>query len=249
MKTTWKIRAALGLATAGLVSLGWATTVHAAPTPTPSPTASATADAALAANLAHLRDEERLARDLYTALAAKYSQAAPFANIARSEQVHFDTMGLLFTRYSVADPAAARAAGSFADPALQSLYDKLLASGSESLTKAYEAGIAVENLDIADLKAAISQTSQTDVKAALANLQRGSQNHLAAFTAAKDGKILGARNGQGMQNGPVAANAAGPDLRGRGQGMGAAGAGATAGAGNGAGRGQGTARPTTCPLR
>ncbi|HEY3408485.1 MAG TPA: DUF2202 domain-containing protein [Propionicimonas sp.] len=241
MKTTWRSRTALGLATAGLLTLGWTTTVYAAPTPTPTPTAAATADATLSTNLTHMRDEERLARDIYTALAARYSQAAPFVNIARSEQVHFDTMGLLLTRYGVADPSAGKNPGTYADPALQSLYDKLLASGSESLAEAYEVGISVENLDIADLKAAIGQTSQADVKAAFTNLMNGSSNHLAAFTAAKDGKILGARNGQGMQNGRSGANSAGQRGNGRGQGM---------GAGTGAGWGQpGTTRPTTCPLR
>ena len=241
MKTTWKTRTALGLATAGLLTVGWTTTVYAAPTPTPTPTATATADTTLSTNLTHMRDEERLARDIYTALAAKYASAAPFVNIARSEQVHFDTMGLLLTRYGVADPSAGKNPGTHADPALQALYDKLLASGSESLAKAYDVGVAVENLDIADLKAAISQTSQADVKAAFTNLMNGSANHLAAFTAAKDGKILGARNGQGMQNGRSGGNSAGQRGNGRGQGM-------SSGTGAGWGR-QGTTRPTTCPLR
>jgi hypothetical protein len=188
-----------------------------------------------------MRDEERLARDIYTALAAKYASAAPFVNIARSEQVHFDTMGLLLTRYGVSDPSAGKNPGTYADPALQALYDKLLASGSESLAKAYDVGVAVENLDIADLKTAISQTSQADVKTAFTYLMNGSGNHLAAFTAAKDGKILGARNGQGMQNGRSGANSAGQRGNGRGQGM---------NAGTGAGWGQQcTTRPTTCPLR
>jgi hypothetical protein len=241
MKTTWKTRTALGLATAGLLTVGWTTTVYAAPTPTPTPTATATADTTLSTNLTHMRDEERLARDIYTTLAAKYSQAAPFVNIARSEQVHFDTMGLLLTRYGVADPSAGKNPGTYADPALQALYDKLLARGSESLAKAYDVGVAVENLDIADLKAAISQTSQADVKAAFTNLMNGSANHLAAFTAAKDGKILGARNGQGMQNGRSGGNSAGQRGNGRGQGM---------SSGTGAGWGQqGTTRPPTCPLR
>jgi hypothetical protein len=243
MKTTWKTRTALGLATAGLLTLGWTTTVHAAPIPTPTPTAAATAtaDATLAGNLTHMRDEERLARDIYTALAAKYAQAAPFVNIARSEQVHFDTMGLLLTRYGVADPSAGKNPGTYTDTALQALHDKLLATGSESLAKAYDVGISVENLDIADLKAAISQTSQADVKTAFTYLMNGSQNHLAAFTAAKDGKVLGARNGQGMQNGRSGATPAVQGMRGRGQGM---------NAGTGAGwRQQGTTRPTTCPLR
>jgi hypothetical protein len=243
MKTNWKSRTALGLATAGLLTVGWATTVQAAPNPTPTPRVTVTADATLAGNLTHMRDEERLARDIYTALGAKYAQAAPFVNIARSEQVHFDTMGLLLTRYGVADPSAGKNPGSYVDPALQSLYDKLLASGSLSLAKANEVGIAVENLDIADLEAAISQTSQADVKAAFTNLMNGSQNHLAAFTAAKDGKVLGTRNGQGMQNGRSGSTSAGQAGYGRGQGM-------NAGTGTGRGRGQqGGTRPTTCPLR
>ena len=241
MKTTWKTRTALGLATAGLLTVGWTTTVYAAPTPTPTPTTTATADTTLSTNLTHMRDEERLARDIYTALATKYASAAPFVNIARSEQVYFDTMGLLLTRHGVADPSAGRNPGTYADPALQSLYDKLLASGSESLAKAYDVGVAVENLDIADLKTAISQTSQADVKAAFTNLTNRSANHLAAFTAAKDGKILGARNGLGMQNGRSGANAAGQRGNGGGQGM-------NAGAGAGWGQ-QGATRPTTCPLR
>lgn len=250
MKTTWKTRTALGLATAGLLTVGWATTVYAAPTPTPTPTptATATADAALAANLTHMRDEERLARDIYTALAAKYSSAAPFVNIARSEQVHYDSMGLLLTRYGVADPSAGKAAGTYADPALQALYDKLLASGSESLAKAYEVGISVEKLDIADLKTAISKTTQADAKAVFTNLMNGSENHLAAFTAAKDGKVLGARNGQGMQNGRSGSTTAGQGTNGRGQGMNGRGQGTNAGTGTGRGQ-QGTTRPATCPLR
>ncbi len=243
MKTAWKTRSALVLATASLVTVGWTTTVSAAPTPTPTPTptASATADATLITNLTYMRDEERLALDIYTAMTAKYAQAAPFANIARSEQVHFDTMGLLLTRYGVADPSTGNNPGSYADPALQSLYDKLLASGNESLERAYDVGIAVENLDIADLKAAIAQTGQADVKAALTNLMNGSTNHLSAFTAAKNGQILGARSGQGMQNGRSSAKTAEQGRNGRGQGM-------NSGTGDGLGQ-RATTRPTTCPLR
>ncbi len=243
MKTKWKARTAIGLATAALLTIGWTTTVQAAPspTPTPSPAATVSADAELTRNLTHMRDEERLARDIYTALAAKYPQAAPFVNIARSEQVHFDTMGILLTRYGLPDPSAGRNPGVYSDPALQALYDKLLTSGGESLTMAYDVGIAVENLDIADLKAAIGKTGQADAKAAFTNLLNGSQNHLAAFTAAKDGKVVGARNGQGMQNGRTGPNSAGQSRNGRGPGLNAA---------NGVGRGQqGSTRQGTCPVR
>ncbi|MGB4891943.1 MAG: DUF2202 domain-containing protein, partial [Propionicimonas sp.] len=158
---------------------------------------------------------------------------------ARSEQRHFDTVGVLLSRYGIADPAAGRAAGSYADSGLQTLYDQLLATGSESLANAYQVGITIENKDIADLQAAIAATTQTDVKAALSNLLNGSQHHLAAFTAAKDGKILGTQNGQGMQNGRGRTGDQQGNGR-QGQGM---------GQGQGAGRVGNDTRPATCPLR
>jgi len=243
MNTTWKSRAAVALATAALATMGWSAVAQAAPpTPVPNPpaTATATADAALVKDLTFLRQEEQLARDVYTALAAKYSQAAPFVNIARSEQRHFDTVGVLLSRYGIDDPAAGKAAGSYADSDLQALYNQLLATGSESLAQAYQVGITIENKDIADLQAAIARTSQADVKAALSNLLNGSQHHLAAFTAAKDGKILGTQNGQGMQNGRgrPGDQQAGNGRQGQGMGM-----------GQGAGRAGNAARPATCPLR
>lgn len=249
MNTTWKTRTAWGIAAAALATIGWSATAQAAPptpAPTPAATATATADAALVKNLTFMREEEQLARDVYTALAAKYSAAAPFVNIANSEQRHFDTVGLLLTRYGIADPAAGRGAGSYADPDLQSLYKTLLVTGSESLAKAYEVGLTVENKDIADLKAAIGETSQADARAALTNLLNGSQHHLAAFTAAKDGKVLGARNGQGMQNG----RAGNARMSGAGQATGPGGGPAVGrGAAQGAGRAGNATRPATCPVR
>jgi len=249
MNTTWKTRTAWGIAAAALATIGWSATAQAAPptpAPTPAATATATADAALVKNLTFMREEEQLARDVYTALAAKYSAAAPFVNIANSEQRHFDTVGLLLTRYGIADPAAGHSAGSYADPDLQSLYKTLLVTGSESLAKAYEVGLTVENKDIADLKAAIGETSQADARAALTNLLNGSQHHLAAFTAAKDGKVLGARNGQGMQNG----RAVNARMSGAGQATGPGGGPAVGrGAAQGAGRAGSATRPATCPVR
>lgn len=183
-----------------------------------------------------MRQEEQLARDVYTALAAKHDQAAPLVNIARSEQRHFDTIGLLLQRYGIADPAAGRAAGSYADPELQSLYTSLVASGGESLAKAYEVGVTIETKDIADLKKAIAETTAADAKAAFANLLNGSENHLASFTAARAGTVVGARNGQGLQNGR------------RGAGSGRA-AGTGRGPGQGQGRGGNVERPVDCPIR
>ena len=105
---TWMKRAALAVPFMAIGLIGWAAVAEAAPTPTPTPvpTATATADAALTKNLTFLREEERLAHDVYTALAAKYPTTKVFANIANSEQRHYDSMGLLLQRYGLSDRAA-----------------------------------------------------------------------------------------------------------------------------------------------
>jgi hypothetical protein len=158
---TWMKRIALAVPAVAIGLIGWTAVAQAAPTPTPSPipSATATADATLTKNLTYMREEERLAHDVYTALAAKYPTAPVFANIARAEQWHFETMGLLLQRYGIADPTASRAAGSYANADLQSLYTSLISTGQKSLADAYQVGITIENTDIADLKKAMPSRS------------------------------------------------------------------------------------------
>ncbi len=239
MNPKTKTRTAVGLAAACLVAMGVGVTASAQTAPAAGVLPAATPDAALVANLTYMRQEEQLARDVYQALASKYDQAAPMVNTAKSEQRHFDALGRLLDTYGVADPAEGRAAGSFANAELQKLYDELIATGNESLAKAYEVGIAIETRDIADLKDAIAETSQADAKATFTNLLNGSENHLKAFTAAKDGKTVGAGNGQGTRNGGNANGQGNGHGQGNGQGQ-----------GNGRGAGnRGTTVPEDCPNR
>ena len=156
------------------------------------------ADASLTQLLRFGSEEERMARDLYAAFAARYGDATPFSHIASSEQRHLDAMGTLLTRYAVADPAAGKTAGTYADATIQSLYDHWLAQGNASLAAAYQVGIALEQRDIADLKTAVTKTTASDVRQVLTNLQRASQHHLAAFqTAAAGGTVTGPGGGMG----------------------------------------------------
>ncbi|MFY2858810.1 DUF2202 domain-containing protein [Mycobacterium sp. THU-M104] len=70
------------------------------------------------ADLVLMREEERLARDLYR----RFHQAwdVPiFANIAASEQRHYDAIGRLLKRYNVPDPSAGKPPGVYADTELQ----------------------------------------------------------------------------------------------------------------------------------
>ncbi|MGA8048183.1 MAG: DUF2202 domain-containing protein [Dermatophilaceae bacterium] len=216
---------------ASLVGLAaTAQAVGAAQTTTPASTVAVatTVEPGLAEQLRFTREEERMARDLYAALAREHDGARPMSRITTSEQRHFDQVGLLLERHGVADPSAGLEAGSYAFPELQSLYDGWLADGRESLQAAYQVGIELEEQDIADLEALIEETDPADVRTVLERLLAGSRHHLAAFTMAADGTLPdGMADGDGMQYGPGRQN--GPGM-----------AGPQSGQGGGKGRGPGT---------
>ena len=137
--------------------------------------------AADATGLQFMREEEKLARDVYTVLGDIYTVRA-FDNIARAESRHMAAVKRLMDIYSVPDPVGADVPGAFTDPVLAQLYKDLTAQGRQSLAGALRAGIAVEQADIADLEARIAATDRADLKAVYGNLLRASQNHLRAFT-------------------------------------------------------------------
>lgn len=129
--------------------------------------------------LLYMREEEKLARDVYTALAAEWGTSV-FQSITRSEQAHMDALKTLLDRYGLVDPAQAEP-GVFTDPTLQALYTELVARGRQSLAEALKVGAAIEEIDIADLDERLTQTDNADLQAVYANLRRGSENHLRAF--------------------------------------------------------------------
>ncbi len=73
--------------------------------------------------------------------------------------------------------------GEFTDPTIQSLYDQLVAQGSASLDDALEVGAFIEELDISDLRVRSDATDVAALTALYAKLERGSRNHLRAFTS------------------------------------------------------------------
>ncbi len=171
---------------AGGASPGYAVAAPAAPAPATT-ASTASADAALATMLSESREEERMARDLYAALAAAHGGARPMSVIAKSEDMHYRAVGALLQRYGVSDPSAGRAAGSYAVPELQALSERWLSQGKASLAAAYAVGVELEQRDIADLRTAIAAVSPADVKSVLTRLDGASEHHLAAFRAAASG--------------------------------------------------------------
>ena len=132
------------------------------------------------ANLASMAEEEKLAHDLYVALAAKFPDVQQFSRISRAETHHLDAVRALLTRYDIADPTAGLAEGEFASSRFQSLYDSLLA-GATTQEKALAAGVTVEQTDIADLTADLKGITAPDVVSVFTHLRTGSEHHLAAF--------------------------------------------------------------------
>lgn len=131
------------------------------------------------AGLIWMREEEKLARDVYTALYDRWKTPV-FNNIASAEQTHTDAVKTLLDRYAIADPAAGTATGIFINPDIQALYTNLVSQGDASLVAALTVGATIEDLDIADLQA--RATTTPDIALVYANLEKGSRNHLRSFT-------------------------------------------------------------------
>ncbi len=130
--------------------------------------------------LIHMREEEKLARDVYTTLYSKWS-VNMFTNISASEQTHMDGILLLLNKYGLADPAANKGIGEFNNTALQTLYNELVAKGNVSITEAYIVGAIIEDLDLSDLKNALAGNDNQDIKVIYESLAKGSRNHMRSF--------------------------------------------------------------------
>ncbi len=119
------------------------------------------------ADLLRWVEEEKLAHDLYLALADQYAgtvTAGRFERIAASETQHRTAVQTLLATYGLDDPSAGAAAGEFTDPELQALYDTLLAQGSTSVDEALAVGRAVESDDIDLLERTAAQVQADDVR-------------------------------------------------------------------------------------
>ncbi len=167
--------------------------------------------------LQFMREEEKLAHDVYVALYDKWGLRV-FTNISRSEQQHTEAVATLLDRYDIADPVTGNDIGEFTDADLQALYDQLVAQGSRSVADALKVGAAIEEIDILDLQERLAQTDNTAIERVYNSLLAGSENHLRAFVSnltAQTGEtyapqylsqgaydeIVGAANSRGGGNG------------------------------------------------
>lgn len=142
--------------------------------------------------LLFMREEEKLAHDVYIALYEQWGLQT-FQNIAESELAHTNSVKALLERYGLEDPASSQP-GVFANPDLQALYTELVARGSQSLTEALRVGALIEEIDILDLQQRLASTDNADIQQVFNNLLKGSTNHLRAFASS-----LQAQTGENYQ--------------------------------------------------
>lgn len=127
-----------------------------------------------------IREEEKLAYDVYQAMFDKYGVKI-FQNIPNSELSHMEAMLTIITKYQLVDPMDKNPRGVFVNADLQSLYNALVSQGNGSILAAYQVGAKIEELDIFDLNKSIAVTNNQDVKLVYDFLNKGSRNHLRSF--------------------------------------------------------------------
>lgn len=132
------------------------------------------------AGLIQMREEEKLARDVYRNLGEKWNLRI-LINIADSEQTHTDSVAVLLNRYSLDDPVKDDSIGVFSSSVISDLYENLVTRGEASSLDALIVGATIEDLDIYDLTELLPETDNEDIITVYNNLQKGSRNHLRAF--------------------------------------------------------------------
>ena len=154
-------------------------------------------------HLVFMREEEKLARDVYTVLSTYYPDSAVFGNIDDSEQRHTDAVKDKLRQYNIEDPNTNDNVGVFTGAEygwyFTEKYEELVARAQLSEFEALYVGAFIEELDMLDINqcpkvivenkqeiADVSQcgkvyTDNPDIQRLYDNLLEGSENHLAAY--------------------------------------------------------------------
>jgi len=133
------------------------------------------------AGLLEMREEEKLAHDVYVTFYETYKYVV-FNNISKSETAHTSAVLYLINGFGLADPAL-EGVGEFTNETFQALYPTLIDMGSASLIDALKVGALIEETDIADLENQLETTTNEAILRVYGNLLRGSTFHLKAFSA------------------------------------------------------------------
>jgi len=143
-------------------------------------TAVVAVDSSEISNLLFMREEEKLAHDVYVTLYEKWGFRV-FNNISYSEQRHTEAVLTLLNYYGIEDIVGDNPIGVFVNEELQALYDTLVVTGNLSEVEALKVGALIEEVDIVDLEDELALTEKEPIITVYNNLLKGSENHLRAF--------------------------------------------------------------------
>jgi len=132
-------------------------------------------------DLSFLREEEKLARDVYLYNYQLYG-ATIFSNIPSSEQTHMDKVLELLELAALEDSMTSNEIGSFENEDLALLYTQLTQQSATSLEEALKVGALIEDLDIADIETMMEHTTNSALLSVYSNLVCGSKNHIRAYS-------------------------------------------------------------------
>lgn len=129
-----------------------------------------------------LREEEKVAYDVYTFMFEKY-ESKVFKNIAENEKDHMDKIKELIIQFNLNDPLSGISdqKGVFNNKKMQALYDEMIMAGNYGLLDALRAAARFEETDIIDLRNDLSAASDQTVVNTYINLESSSQDHLRAL--------------------------------------------------------------------
>ncbi len=187
----------------------------------PMSAALAALDANEETHLTFMREEEKLARDVYLSFADMYPNAGVFANIAMgSEQTHTDTMRDKLNQFNLPDPNPntnnlPSSLGVFTGADYGSYFTEkfnfLVDWGSNSELDALYAGAFIEELDMNDIvqcptavqelkniganDCGLNYTNQRALKNSYSSLLDGSESHLRSYVGQIEA-IIGVGNYQ-----------------------------------------------------
>jgi hypothetical protein len=132
-----------------------------------------------AEQISYLREEEKVARDVYLLMNERWSLNV-FSNISNSEQQHMNATLDMLNRYGLVDPVVDQT-GVFTNPDLQELFDTLIAQANKSEIDALMTGALIEEVDMQDLNEMTASTDKADLITMYEKLNCGSRNHLRSF--------------------------------------------------------------------
>jgi len=157
-------------------------------------------------HLVFMREEEKLARDVYTRLGMIYPDSAVFGKIDDSEQRHTDAVKEMLTGYAVEDPSTNDNTGVFTGADYGDYFTEkyvyLVDKASVSELDALYVGAFIEELDMHDIhrcpsviveqdngvdseaECGLDYTDQPDIITLYESLIEGSESHLQGYVRA-----------------------------------------------------------------